>query len=75
MLPDWRMLAAAEKLIKCGVKHLELSREYRLIGHRQIVQGFINPGEKIFEEIKKWPQWFYTPENIIRRETPYGRWL
>lgn len=69
------MLLAAQRLIACGVQKLELSREYRLMGHNQIYAGFENPGPAIYEEIRKWPHWFNIAEKITSGSRTYGQWL
>lgn len=58
--PPFQQLQAAQLLIDRGVKLNKISKNYKLLGHRQL-SATESPGQKLFDEIKKWPHWASTP--------------
>ncbi|XP_073943285.1 peptidoglycan recognition protein-like [Choristoneura fumiferana] len=54
--PTPQALAAAKALIKCGVTKGHLTRDYKLVGHRQLI-AIEGPGRKLYQEIRTWPDW------------------
>lgn len=60
-LPIERMLEVARELIRFGVANEHVVPDYRLIGHRQ-GRDTECPGDALYAEIQKWPQWDPHPE-------------
>uniref|UniRef100_A0A023GMN1 Peptidoglycan-recognition protein n=2 Tax=Amblyomma TaxID=6942 RepID=A0A023GMN1_AMBTT len=54
--PNAKMLAAAKKLIACGVKKGHIKRGYKLHGHRD-ANCTSCPGNALYAIIKKWPHY------------------
>ncbi|XP_046390921.1 peptidoglycan-recognition protein 2-like [Ischnura elegans] len=59
-VPDANMLTALRSLLECAVRLGELTRDYKLLAHRQ-VSSTASPGTAFFEEIKKMPHWAANP--------------
>ncbi|XP_046391708.1 peptidoglycan-recognition protein 1-like isoform X2 [Ischnura elegans] len=59
-VPDANMLTALKNLLACAVRLGELTRDYKLLAHRQ-VSSTASPGTAFFEEIKKMPHWAANP--------------
>nr|XP_033328400.1 peptidoglycan-recognition protein LC-like [Megalopta genalis] len=58
--PNNRQLHAAKKLIELGVKKGKITKNYKLLGHRQ-VSATLSPGDVLFSIIKTWPHWSSDP--------------
>lgn len=43
-------------MIEYGLKEGYISREYRLVAHRQC-SSIESPGQKLYEEIQTWERW------------------
>uniref|UniRef100_A0A336K806 CSON003218 protein n=1 Tax=Culicoides sonorensis TaxID=179676 RepID=A0A336K806_CULSO len=56
IIPSKNALMAAQKLIGQGVNQDYLSKNYKLLGHRQLIQTE-SPGQALYAEIQKWPHW------------------
>lgn len=54
--PPKRQLLAAQKLIERGSELKKLSSDYRLFGHRQLIE-IESPGRELYKIIVKWPHW------------------
>lgn len=54
--PPQRSLIAAQRLIEEGVKMGYLAKDYRLYGHRQLIDT-ISPGNRLYEIIQNWNHW------------------
>ncbi|XP_045768337.1 peptidoglycan recognition protein-like [Maniola jurtina] len=52
--PTREQVEACKKLIKQGVDQLKLSKDYKLVGQRQLM-ATMSPGDKLFDIIKEWP--------------------
>lgn len=59
--PPERQLIAAQKLIERGLEMKKLTADYRLFGHRQLID-FESPGRELYKIIVKWPHW---SENVF----------
>ncbi|XP_043477897.1 peptidoglycan-recognition protein SC2-like [Leptopilina heterotoma] len=59
-MPPKSQIFAAQKIIEKGVELGKISKNYTLLGHRQ-VSNTESPGDALFSEIKKWPHWSQTP--------------
>ncbi|XP_066995625.2 peptidoglycan-recognition protein 2 [Anabrus simplex] len=59
-LPPRAQLEAVKKLMECGVELGELSEDFKLLGHRQLV-ATQSPGVALYLEIQTWPQWVEQP--------------
>ncbi|XP_043477831.1 peptidoglycan-recognition protein LC-like [Leptopilina heterotoma] len=59
-MPPKSQIFAAQKIIEKGVELGKISKNYTLLGHRQVSKTE-SPGDALFSEIKKWPQWAPTP--------------
>uniref|UniRef100_A0A6M2DXC1 Peptidoglycan-recognition protein n=1 Tax=Xenopsylla cheopis TaxID=163159 RepID=A0A6M2DXC1_XENCH len=64
-LPSDKMLAAVRNLIDCGVQEGYLRKNYTLHGHLQ-VRNTECPGQKLYEEIKTWPNYKATVQKSSR---------
>ena len=58
--PTVGQLQAAKRLIQAGFKAGKLSRDYKVLGHRQLVMTE-SPGDVLFDIIKTWDHWSSTP--------------
>lgn len=58
--PTKAQLEAAQKLIQYGLESGKISRDYKLLGHRQCVKTE-SPGEVLYNIIKTWEHWSTTP--------------
>ncbi|KAG8225494.1 hypothetical protein J437_LFUL014142 [Ladona fulva] len=56
VLPSDAMMNALRNLLTCGVQQGELKRDYKLLGHRQLIST-ISPGKKLYEALQKMPNW------------------
>jgi len=56
-LPNEAALCALFRLIRCLADKEKIYKYYLLWGHRDF-QTTECPGNKLYEEIKKWPRWF-----------------
>ncbi|XP_077538068.1 uncharacterized protein LOC144150119 [Haemaphysalis longicornis] len=54
--PSAKMLAAAQKLIDCGMEQGYISPDYQLHGHRDAICTE-SPGTALYEIIKSWPHY------------------
>ncbi|XP_026321947.1 peptidoglycan recognition protein-like [Hyposmocoma kahamanoa] len=54
--PNSDAVNAAKALIKCGVDEGHLKSDYKVVAHRQLASTE-SPGRKLYQEIRKWPDW------------------
>ncbi|XP_013170309.1 PREDICTED: peptidoglycan recognition protein-like [Papilio xuthus] len=55
-LPTSKALKAAQDLINCGVYNNYLTKDYELVGHRQL-SATQSPGDSLQDLIETWPHW------------------
>ncbi|XP_066996185.2 peptidoglycan recognition protein [Anabrus simplex] len=55
-IPSRIQLDALKNLLKCGVELGELSEDFKLLGHRQLI-ATKSPGLALYQEIQTWPEW------------------
>ncbi|CAD7092420.1 unnamed protein product [Hermetia illucens] len=58
--PPDEMIAAAKNFIASAISAGKLSKDYKLIGHRQATSTSC-PGNKLYAEIKTWSHWTSKP--------------
>ena len=58
--PTAAQLQATQYLLTLGLQANRLSRNYKLIGHRQVA-ATTSPGNKLYEVIKTWDHWVAKP--------------
>ena len=54
--PTPAQLAAAQSLIQFGLENGKISKDYKLVGHRQCIKTE-SPGQKLYEIIQTWDHW------------------
>lgn len=52
-----------KNLIDYGVRLGEISLDYKLVGHRQVRNGTVCPGDALFNEIKTWEHFENYPDS------------
>ncbi|CAL7940318.1 unnamed protein product [Xylocopa violacea] len=60
VVPPKRQLYAAQRIIELGIEGAKISKDYKLLGHRQI-SPTLSPGDALFDTIKTWPHWSSKP--------------
>lgn len=60
MLPPAIALNVTKELIKCAVDSGALTRQYELLGGRQVIST-ASPGLELYGEIQDWDHWTATP--------------
>ncbi|KAI4461066.1 peptidoglycan recognition protein [Holotrichia oblita] len=58
-LPSNASLSATQELIRMGMEENYIKRDYKLFGMRQLSNSIDNPGQQLYDIIKKWPHWSY----------------
>lgn len=59
--PTKAQLHAATKLIELGVDTGKISKDYKLMGHRQLSDKTDDPGDALYKIIKSWDHWSAAP--------------
>jgi N-acetylmuramoyl-L-alanine amidase len=54
--PPKEQLEEAQALLDVSVEKKKLSKDYILVGHRQVINTD-SPGQALFEILKTWPHW------------------
>lgn len=62
--PPQNMIDATQELIADAVEKGYLSKDYKLIGHRQ-AKATLCPGDALYKEIKTWPH-YYEDTNLLQ---------
>ncbi|KAJ8972445.1 hypothetical protein NQ314_000178 [Rhamnusium bicolor] len=75
LLPPEEQLNAIHQLIAMGVREGKIQRDYKLVGHKQVREGTVCPGDRLYEEIKTWPHYSTSPDYTLHRkkEEPHSR--
>ncbi|XP_015125294.1 peptidoglycan-recognition protein SD-like isoform X2 [Diachasma alloeum] len=58
--PNEKQLLAAQRLLKLGVEEGKLSKDYKLLGQRQLTET-LSPGNSLYKIIQTWPHWTENP--------------
>jgi len=61
VLPPKKQLDAVQKLIELGVEIGKIAPDYTLLGHRQVSNKTLSPGEALYNIIKTWSHWSLNP--------------
>ncbi|KAG6458852.1 peptidoglycan recognition protein [Manduca sexta] len=61
--PTSQQLEAVKQLLKCGVEQGHLTANFHVIGHKQVL-ATESPGRKLYNEIRRWPQWLDKVDQI-----------
>ena len=56
LAPTKNQIFAAQKLIELGVKEGKITKDYILLGHRQVSKT-LSPGDVLYKIIQTWPHW------------------
>ncbi|XP_014206326.1 peptidoglycan-recognition protein LB-like isoform X2 [Copidosoma floridanum] len=59
-MPNGAALRALSSLVECGVNFGKISKDYRVVGHRQ-VRDTKCPGETFYQYVQSLPQWANNP--------------
>lgn len=61
------MINATQELIADAIEKGYLSKDYKLIGHRQ-TKSTLCPGNALYEEIKTWPHYYADAELLYKNK-------
>ncbi|XP_053624693.1 peptidoglycan-recognition protein LE-like isoform X3 [Plodia interpunctella] len=68
--PSDKQLEACKKLLQLGVQLGKLSKDYKLLAHRQL-QSTLSPGDKLYNIIKTWPHFVNDTSDLSSLIPPY----
>ncbi|CAG9821385.1 unnamed protein product [Phaedon cochleariae] len=69
-LPPEQQLATVHQLIQMGVREGKIAQDYRLVGHKQVRYGTACPGNKLYDEIKTWTNFYNcSPDTVPELRT------
>ncbi|CAH1099443.1 unnamed protein product [Psylliodes chrysocephalus] len=60
-LPPEKQLTTVQQLITKGIREGYIMNDYKLVGHKQVREGTECPGDRLFKEIKNWPNYCQDP--------------
>lgn len=64
IMPPRQQILAAKRLIALGVEKGYISKDYKLLAHRQL-SPTQSPGDMLFADMKSWPHWVNSPDTYL----------